>query len=283
MDNNDLQTKYKISHFYIQRAKRLLPLSYFIAILVVGVQVLIFKEDSFQYLTSLLFIIFYIPNFYSGEWFFGYKDLPEPLSHYWSLGIEEQFYFVWPLVLFFILKRDINRQLQIFAMLIGVFVVAHWVPPLFGIGGQSLPTTYADLLLIGGLLCLLHRYFHFYLRFSTIHGILVLVGLFLILLFFPTEEVFFQGKYPLPMFYLYQVSLVSSIFIFSLCIGIDFPVLQFLGKISYGIYLIHNPLLIFTQEYWFGNQGIIVATILSSIGLAWISQKYFESRFYRKS
>lgn len=34
-----------------------------------------------------------------------YSDLTSPLAHTWSLGVEEQFYFLWPLALFFLLRR----------------------------------------------------------------------------------------------------------------------------------------------------------------------------------
>ena len=283
MDINDLKAEYKISKFYIQRAKRLLPLSYLVAILVVGMHILTTKEDNFHYLTSLLFILFYIPNFYSGDWFFGYSDLPKPLDHYWSLGVEEQFYFAWPLILFLILKKSVNGQIRILTILIGIFMVAHWIPPFFGIGGQSLPTTYADLLLMGALISLLRRYFKFNLKLSNLNATLCLIILFFVLLRFPTEAVFFQGKYPRPLYYLYQLSLVGGVFLLSLRIGLKHQILRFIGNISYGIYLIHKPLLYFAQKYLVNTQGVIVATVVLSIGLAWISYRYFESRFYKRS
>lgn len=34
-----------------------------------------------------------------------YSDLTAPLAHTWSLGVEEQFYFLWPLALIFLLRR----------------------------------------------------------------------------------------------------------------------------------------------------------------------------------
>jgi peptidoglycan/LPS O-acetylase OafA/YrhL len=34
-----------------------------------------------------------------------YSDLTGPLAHTWSLGVEEQFYLLWPLVLLFLLRR----------------------------------------------------------------------------------------------------------------------------------------------------------------------------------
>src|SRR3954470_20402514 len=34
-----------------------------------------------------------------------YSDLTSPLAHTWSLGVEEQFYLLWPLVLLFVLRR----------------------------------------------------------------------------------------------------------------------------------------------------------------------------------
>ena len=280
---NNQRVRHIISSFYVQRAKRLIPLSYFVAITVTTIQLFIVQEEQFHYLTSLIFILFYVPNLYSGEWFYGFSDLPNPLDHYWSLGVEEQFYLVWPLVLLLILRRSIESQLKIVTLILTFFVLAHWIPPIFGIGGQSLPTTYFDLMLVGSALALLRRHFYFQIRVSTELAKLCLISLFIVALYFPTKEVFFQGTHPHPLYYVFQLFLVSGIFISSLRVGIKHRALQFIGNISYGIYLIHDPLLYYSQKYLLDNSVISALCIVTSIFLAWLSNKYFESRIYKRS
>lgn len=280
---NSRSVRRTISLFYIQRAKRLLPLSYLMAISVTVIQLFASQEEWFHYVSSLIFITFYIPNLYSGEWFYGFSDLPKPLGHYWSLGVEEQFYFVWPIMLVLILRRTRNSQIKVINIMLAFFIFAHWIPPIFGVGGQSLPTTYFDLLLVGALLALLRRYFRFQVIIPTKLAVFGLISLFIVSFYFPTEEIFFRETHPNPLFYVFQLCLVSGIFLSSLSFGINYKILQFIGNISYGIYLIHNPLLYFTKKYLNDEFYVSAPCIALSILLAWLSNKHFESRIYKRS
>ena len=111
--------KISLKLFYIRRSLRIFPAFYAFWFLWIGTLVLLGKKFNVpQAITSF----FYVNNYYQAI----YGDPNTGLSHTWSLGIEEQFYLVWPLV-FLLLKRDRTTDLVPFVGHRGR-VALPWVP-----------------------------------------------------------------------------------------------------------------------------------------------------------
>ena len=51
----------------------------------------------------------------------------KPLLHLWSLGVEEQFYLIWPLLLFGLWKLRVNAIYPTIALLIGSFALSLYL------------------------------------------------------------------------------------------------------------------------------------------------------------
>jgi len=106
--------------FYGRRARRLLP-ALFLAIALVGVEYVADPslDTGLPYPVAAFSVIFY-----SGNWLEALlhrTDVLGLLDHTWSLAIEEQFYLVWPLALFFCLRRHLAaRSLFVLALSLAV-------------------------------------------------------------------------------------------------------------------------------------------------------------------
>jgi peptidoglycan/LPS O-acetylase OafA/YrhL len=87
-----------LRNFYIRRSLRIFPAFYVYCAVVIGLGILTHKALEWpQVAASLL----YVNNYYQAT----HGDLGTPFSHSWSLGIEEQFYLLWPLA-FILLRRN---------------------------------------------------------------------------------------------------------------------------------------------------------------------------------
>ena len=127
--------KFSIINFYIRRIKRIFPLLFFVVTTTL-------VAVSFFYVTSLhaIFLtggysLFGISNIY-----FLFEEntnrylqeiVRNPLNHTWSLGIEEQFYLIFPLVFALIIKFFKLRFINFAVMFFGLLTIKGLINSLF--------------------------------------------------------------------------------------------------------------------------------------------------------
>ena len=106
----------RLGRFWARRVRRLLPAAYLVlAASLVTVRTILparlWKETSIQIGASALGIQNWTLAASSVD-YFGATEQPSLVQHYWSLSLEEQFYLVWPIMLFaaFALTRKLSRR-----------------------------------------------------------------------------------------------------------------------------------------------------------------------------
>ena len=278
----DIQSKrFSIARFYKKRVVRLAP-AYFTVLGVVSIMAwqIMLPDDLNQYFDSVMYATLLMANIYMrnevGD-YFSQSVEGVPLLHLWSLGVEEQFYIFWPLLLLLFVRRVSRKQtLAIVAVLILslLFYAQHKLTQNADKAYYSMPVRAFELL-IGALICFLPQ--------LKLPKMLIqsLVWVALMVLF--TAAIYFDKKTPFPglmalvpclatalIIYLGQTSTSNNIL---LCNRFS----TWVGKISYPMYLWHWPIIVLFGMYMLPlsaeHQAIIV---LMSILLAFLTYQFIE-------
>lgn len=278
--------KFSLLNFYFRRGRRLLPALFMTLLIsiIVGLYVLP-PHDLMLLAKSVIASQFFYSNvyFWSTAGYFSDISQSNILLHTWSLAVEEQFYLIWPLLLLGLLKAlDLKSLIWVLlTLLIALILISSWaVVTVPNAGFYLLPFRFHEFL-IGGLayqISVLHR-----LRLNPFcTGTLATTGMLLTLgsLFFIDEQTPFPGLMSVPPVIGISLLLLSPPTGFLSRLLLSTP-LQKMGLASYSIYLIHWPLIAFTQRVTGPHFDFVTGLIifLSSIILGYASYRLIENPF----
>lgn len=96
------------SKFYVRRIRRVVPVAAVVLYVTVCLSLAVdgLSERAKDTTTDAVWATFFVANWRfvsEGTDYFEQGQTPSPLQHYWSLGVEEQFYLVWPWMLLLVL------------------------------------------------------------------------------------------------------------------------------------------------------------------------------------
>jgi len=272
---------FRLRDFYQRRVRRLFPALFTVLAftLVAGLAILPPKLLS-ELVYSQFFTTLFLSNFAFARLadYFDASASLKPLLHTWSLGVEEQFYLVFPLLLL-VLRRFVGRFMWgIIAGLAVVSLVAAQIT-IRPEAAFYLPTTRAFELLIGALTVWAQGRF---ILGDKIKRLLSVLGIFLLVasLIFLNDRVPFPGLWALP-------PCLGAALLLLTADGwgnrlISAPPLVWTGDISYSLYLWHWPLLVFARLVFGEALWITLAVVILAFVFAALSRRYIERPFLEK-
>ena len=278
---------FSIVEFYRRRVKRIAPVMLLvISVTLVGAQLLMLPEEARTTAKSAVWSLFPLANVYfwlnQDTGYFAASTSEVPLLHLWTLGVEEQFYILWPLLLlgFYRPGREKPFLLAALAMAFGSFLLGQVLferAPSFVY--YMLPTRAGELL-IGAIVAIAvlkgieRKFSPALVTLAATVGFLLLIATLLLL----TENHPFPGWLALPP------TLGTGLLILAghcrdnrLSRLLSLKPLVWVGLVSYSAYLWHWPLLAF-YRYGYGNVGPFAGAVVLALTLllAWISYLYVE-------
>ncbi|MES2016825.1 MAG: acyltransferase family protein [Pseudomonadota bacterium] len=285
------QGNFSFKRFYTRRFKRIMPAFFCVGFAcLIAFYFVLLPQDYVSLSKSFLSASLFSSNIFfwlSSTGYFGSQTELMPLLHTWTLSVEEQFYFFWPLCLMASSKWLSRKTLLhlIVATIVVSFGLAQWGAlhkpgPTFFL----LPTRTGELFL-GCLMAMtpelgkkLHKHVH---QFIAALGLGLIVGSALLL----------DGQSVFPGFYALLPCLgACAIIVAGENTGtlvyklLSNRVMVFIGLISYSYYLWHWPPIALLNYLQIPITPLIGAAVVLGSGVAaYASWKYVEQPFRYKT
>ncbi|MCI4661043.1 MAG: acyltransferase [Neomegalonema sp.] len=282
------QGRFSFWDFYARRARRILPALFVMctASFLVGAWLLppvAFADFALSVLAAMAFIANF--HFKDRAGYFEADASDQPLMHTWSLGVEEQFYVIWPILLILLAALVTKRwHLIVISVIVilGLFLAEFMTRSDPDLAFFMLPSRLWELAM--GALAFYARPLAMRLPDAAAKLIaLASAALLVAFLLGPPPLENFPGIGALPACLPAALLLVfagtercPTTFLLSL------PPMVFLGLISYSLYLWHWPILIF-YGMAFGHPTVAVGIglLLASVLLATLSWRFIETPLRR--
>ena len=281
-----VKNTFTFKDFYTRRIRRIFP-ALMIVLLAVGVMGALFLfPDEYKQLGSHIGAgagFFANLLLYTEVDYFDKSAAYKPLLHLWSLGIEEQFYVIWPILLYIFRQRLRSVIALIVTLLVASFLVNLRLDTTLPMASFYLPISRVWELLVGTLVVhiLANPAVRQRLFFTPIiaHCISALgIALIIISLFWSVDmNAYTAYSAILPLSGAILVIVAGERAWFNRVLLAN-PLMVWIGLISFPLYLWHWPLLSFANFFTNTTPSVAIRIVLVSISilLAWLTYAYLE-------
>ena len=279
----DIENKqFSIVNFYERRARRILPALSFVMLVCIPISSIYLPADELRdFFQSIVAVSLFASNilFWKEGGYFDSEASDKPLLHTWSLAVEEQYYVLFPIFLILSWRFGKNRVFWMIIVLASIsLVLSEWGWRNKATANFYLAPTRAWELFAGSIAAFVVQK-----QGVQKNNFLALTGLAAIIfsIFFYDETTPFPSVYALLpvlgvvllVLYAEKDTLAAKVLSTKGCIGI--------GLISYSAYLVHQPILVFTNLASLEGPSVFAHAIsICAIFLfAWLMWRYVETPF----
>ncbi len=285
--------------FYVRRARRLLPALFAVLVVTAVLAMTVAQDAAERVRQDSIAAFFYVTNWWyivHGTSYFDSTERPPLLQHLWSLAVEEQFYFIWPILLYGLWRWG-RRSAVRWGALVGAVAstaamiaisVSRDIPSVTDSGRVYFGTdTHAMTLLLGAVLATVWLPFSRRSRLTAsglramsaigFAGLVLLIGIFAFVS--PDSSALFRGGFAVVG--LASVALVAGAATtgtwFSRALA-NQP-LKYLGERSYGLYLWHWPIFMVLRpgvDLDADGPGVQVIRFALTFAVAELSYRFLE-------
>jgi len=274
--------EFKIFNFFMSRARRILPMLFFILIFFFPLIFFLLPSKMISISESILSGLFFISNifFYWESGYFGEAINLKPFIHLWSLSVEEQFYIIFPVYCILFYKKKFFLLSLISFFLIS-FIFANYLSPKYPNANFFLSPTRIWEIISGVFFMILEKKKTSIntkiLNISCVTSLIVIISSFIIL----------NNLDNIP-----NIKLLPSIIGAGVIIiyGGKSNIIQkilcnkptvFIGLISYSLYMLHQPILAFNKNLILFEENILFKIIffVFLISVSALTWKFIEQPF----
>lgn len=268
--------QFSLKHFYLKRIDRIIPPLQILLTFVLIISVVFFFQSDLRLNVKYTFLAdFFVSNIYFWRYIDYFSSTDNVLLHTWSLGVEWQFYLIYPLVILF-LKSILKNKEKVFWGIIAAITILSFAVMILTTQNDNnfafymLPSRFWELSIgslafVIGKKITLNRFSNYTVVSLAIAGIL-LSGIFI------SENDLWPSYYTLiPVLCtvaILSVNLDAKIF--------NLTLMQFFGNISYSLYLWHWPWFILFKYFGLIGGYYTLALIIISILSAYLSFNFIE-------
>ncbi len=286
--------------FWAGRIRRLLPAAVLVIAVCLVVEALFFPGNLAKLRVDALTALLYVNNWhqvFAAESYFNHFGRPSLVQHYWSLSVEEQFYFVWPIVLAGGLAIS-RRGLVVVVIVCAAIASALLMALLYHEGGDPSRVyfgtdTRATPLMVGAILAFvwpLGRMTAMPGRNARVMldsvGIAGLVALLLMMHSWHDFDPFlYRGGFVLAAFAAAALIGAAGHPASLLGVALGKQPLRWIGQRSYGIYLWHWPIMALTRpgiDVMWSTWVLVPAQVALTLIFAELSFRYVEMPIRRR-